>query len=310
MRHCVAINLVAFMTPAPSYAFADPLSPAQQSQHAFKVGYQLQRKNAGFCPALVPMVGLIAHDISAYDKDARKIVEGQQKLGLGLGIAWVAPGSAADRAGLKADDVLEAVGPTSLSSLYVDLVRAKASANRTSKLENWILAKMDSSIQILKVRRASERLEVEMTAEKGCTGAVVVESSNSTGLAWNDNHYIALTVRLLSYLRSDDEIAFVIAHEMGHIWLHEARLQHTASEHKDWLNKLTSRKVSEESSADMVALKAMRHAGFEPKAALGLLSRISKDGQLRNRKQRLAIESREAVLKSAILDDTESTHNR
>ncbi|NKJ00236.1 M48 family metallopeptidase [Novosphingobium sp. SG707] len=304
VRHSIAATFLIVIAPAQSHVLADSLSAAPRYQRALNVGYRLQRGNAGFCPVLGQLTGWITHDIGAYDKDVRALVEARQKLGLGLGIAWVAPGGAADRAGLKAGDVVEAVGTTSLSSLYVDLVRDRASATRTDRLESWILTKMVSAPQILTVRRESDRLKVAMTAEQGCTGAVVVDSS-SKGLAWSDERNVALTARLLSFLHSDDEIAFVIAHEMGHIWLREARVQRAAG-YGGRLLSIDSRRISEESRADLVALTAMRQAGYAPEAAIGLLSRIARDDASHKGGPKAALQKRETVMKSTITEQTEN----
>lgn len=304
VRHNIAATFLIVTAPAQSHVLADSLSVAPRYQRALNVGYRLQRENAGFCPVLGPLAGWVMHDIGAYDKDARALVEARQKLGLGLSIAWVAPGSAVDRAGLKAGDVVEAVGPTSLSSLYVDLVRDRASATRTDRLESWILAKMASAPQILTIRRGSDWFEVAMTAEQGCTGAVVVDS-RSKGLAWSDERNVALTTRLLSFLHNDDEIAFVIAHEMGHIWLREARSQRLTS-YDERLRSIDSRRISEESRADLLALTAMRQAGYAPEAAIGLLSRIARDDASPKGGPKAALQKRETIMKSTITKQAEN----
>lgn len=303
--HHIAVALVVIMAPAPSHVLADSLSAASPDQHALNVGYRLQRDNAGFCPVLGPLAGWAVHDIGAYDKDARALVEARQRLSLGLGIAWVAPGGSADWAGLKAGDVVEAVGTVPLSSLYADLLRDKASTTRTDRLESWILTKIASAPQILIVRRGKDRFEMAMTAEQGCTGAVVVDSSGK-GLAWSDERNVALTTRLLSFLHSDDEIAFVIAHEMGHIWLREARAQRVTGDHGGRLRSIDSRKIGEESRADLVALTAMRQAGYAPEATIGLLSRIARNDAPHGGSQKPALQKREAILKNAIMDRAET----
>ena len=89
------------------------------------------------------------------------------------------------------------------------------------------------------------------------------------------NYTITLTQGLLDEISTSSELAFVLAHEMGHIELEhlapvlssalltQTQLRRIAQVHQDW-----------EIEADGFALKRILDAGYDPRAGIELLSRL------------------------------------
>ena len=87
--------------------------------------------------------------------------------------------------------------------------------------------------------------------------------------AWidTDNLVIAVTIRLIAYTNNDDELAFVVAHELGHLFILAFVCRDCASG------------SAGEEVADRLAMVLMEDAGYDNAAALVLLRRFNRDFQ-------------------------------
>lgn len=77
------------------------------------------------------------------------------------------------------------------------------------------------------------------------------------------NAYIYVTNGMLNFIRNDDELAFILAHEMAHITL------------KTPLKKTNKQRVKLELKADLLGAKYMTLAGFDKKFAIAFIKRLN-----------------------------------
>ena len=70
---------------------------------------------------------------------------------------------------------------------------------------------------------------------------------------------------LLTAATRDDELAFFLGHELGHIALGHAQT---------WFYRVGLRSLKLETAADAYAIRLMRAKGYDPRAALWFLDRI------------------------------------
>jgi predicted Zn-dependent protease len=97
--------------------------------------------------------------------------------------------------------------------------------------------------------------------------------------AYADGRHVFLTTGLLSRLQNDDELAFIIAHEMAHNILHHATIMR-GGEVRHGLGHTLGRSgqiVREtEREADALGSDLMIDAGFDPVRGAAILKRLGR----------------------------------
>lgn len=94
----------------------------------------------------------------------------------------------------------------------------------------------------------------------------------------NEANTIVLSDGLMNVVKSDDELAFVIAHELAHIALHHNRPSNHRSHALIGSGSTLQGLIRREIAADRFALSILRSSGFEPDVGLSLLERLSSFG--------------------------------
>jgi len=127
------------------------------------------------------------------------------------------------------------------------------------------------SLLLFSSYRSSSIVEIHLLENKSVNAFAL-----STGSADNRTAQIIITTGLLKQITTPSEMAFVLAHEMGHILSRhisptgytglftQSQLSHIAEVHRGW-----------EFEADIFAIERIKHAGFSSGAAHNLLNRLS-----------------------------------
>jgi hypothetical protein len=186
-------------------------------------------------------------------------------------IVDVRPGSPAEAAGIDAGDWLLSVGGRTAGSA-VDLVRAETRA---------------PSPVLLGISRGDSTRAVQVIPDEACPPYPLRLVVNPEPGAFAMDGGIIVTTGLFAIAHGEDELAFVLAHEMGHLML-----GHTGA--------ITAEGM--ESEADLVALELMTGAGYEPAGALTFLLRLAAESHVPV--DRKAIVVRLAVLEARIQDES------
>ena len=111
--------------------------------------------------------------------------------------------------------------------------------------------------------------------------------------AWLDteNLVILVSTQLIAYTNDDDELAFVVAHELGHLFI------------LAFICPSCTRSGSAgESVADRLAMAIMKNAGYDTRAALVLLRRFNRDFQWEDRGTHPTFAQRIAALEAFAKD--------
>lgn len=88
------------------------------------------------------------------------------------------------------------------------------------RVESLLLSQPLNSTMEISVRRKDEQFDLRLTPIPICQhNAVVVPSSSRK--AYSDRHGLAVTTGLMDYVRNDDELALLVAHEFAHILLYD-----------------------------------------------------------------------------------------
>jgi membrane-associated protease RseP (regulator of RpoE activity) len=229
------------------------------------VAYRLATRGKVFCKFTQPQTGFLLHSLSQYDADYRVAARSAFGLSDALSVLVVVRGSAAERAGIQAGDDLLKVNQTPLRDAPLGK-RSAVSVVEGSRLVRQATEKPDPPL--LTLRRKGQVTSLPLNAERGCASRVeLVPGSKLNAKA--DGEVLQLTTAVLSEARDDDELAFIIAHEMAHNGLGHPQMLRASGWKK-------SRVLETEIEADQVGLRLMHLAGYDPHAGARFWARFGK----------------------------------
>ena len=224
---------------------------AAQDARVAAVGYRLATANAALCPGQsVDLAGLVVQDAVQYGREQQD--DARVALGLGDGptVVAVVPGSSAAAAGFVAGDRIVEIDGKRLPD------RARDPYARVAWVEDELAANPSANVTAL---RSETRVALHMTPAQGCRSRFqIVPGGRLNGRA--DGRYVQLSSRLVDFATSDDELAFVAAHELAHNILQHGTL------------KTPSR--SAEYAADRLAVWLVARAGYDAAAAVPFYQRV------------------------------------
>ena len=267
---------------------AGPLQAAQDEQQSLlalqaldgrvaTIGHRLAVANAALCPQRQWLAGITIHDLSQYGGAFRDAAIRAFRLDRGPGVLALASAGPAERAGLRRDDTILAADGVSLSQPASRTARTFALAERM--LETLEAAFADGHAQ-LTVLRGDERLTIDIAAEQGCpTRFQLIPSRRLNARA--DGRYVQVTSAISEYVRDEDELATVIAHEFAHnVLRHRVRLDE-AGVARGFLGNFgrNARLIrGTEAEADRLSVHLLDRAGYDPAAAIRFWSRFGPRG--------------------------------
>lgn len=264
--------LAAFALPTPAVAATDswPVALRRAIQRTATVEWRLRTAAARTCPAMAAGTGLVLDSLDAYDEDDRAMVSRLLWLADSVQVAAVAEGSPADVAGIRPGDAIVALDGR-------PLVTAGAQALDTPDGRPAALQEMDALARLipdapvavtLRSARtgagAAERT-VQLVPQRTCAARVFVSTKN-TLQAYTDGVTVIVTARLVDFTASDDELAILLGHEMGHILAHDVQGDTSARRMED--------------RADIVGADLAACAGYDAKAAAPFWQRYEKTSLL------------------------------
>ncbi len=273
----LALALLA-AAPAPLSAVAEGL----KLLHSFDLRIsvltdRLAISGIAYCSKHVPRMGLIFEDAALYQEPERSVAG--RLYGLKSYPMIVYPQNLAGTEVFAIDgQPIWAVDPKNLRSRIDQIEKAAEQA-----------ATMLNTLHIGQVA------QLPVSGPPGCPSRAQVIPARGR-LAKADGEIIQIGTATIQQTKSDDELAFVIAHEMAHNILgHQALL--------DWMGRKPATIRATEIDADRLGLKLMKAAGFDPHAAAtfwarygrGLGEGILSDGSHMRGKERVAFLSAEAA---------------
>jgi beta-barrel assembly-enhancing protease len=212
------------------------------------VSQRIATGGTSLCKTKSNWPGILVHDLSEYDKyrDAALNVFG---LGVGTNVSVIVPGSPAARAGLRPRDAIESIN---------GVIENGAEAVRK-------LLEVGGPFSIT-VNRQGHQLRIKVPAEAGCASRVVVIPSRKAD-AGADGTTVRIRSAIVDNTANDDELAFIIAHEMAHNILGHPQMLEKQGRRR-------ARVLATEIEADQLGLKLMKAAGYDPHAAARFWTRF------------------------------------
>lgn len=238
------------------------------------IGYRLATANSSRCARPQMMTGLILHELGAYPARDRAAVTAHLGLTYGFGIRAIIPGSAAVRSELREGDEIMAVNGQDLRSFGAYFIGADASYDRTEKFYDLLDGALRPGPAKFTVKRQGTILQIPLQGEAGCGGRVALMQEDALH-AWSDGHYVGVTTRMMNDIQDDQELAFVIGHEMAHNILGHADMKGLNSPLLQF--GIGGGKIkATELEADARSIHLMAAAGYDPRAALRYFDRIKR----------------------------------
>ena len=269
------------------------------------VMYRLTIANRQHCRgAREPQPGFALHSLEQYGPADRKKVAQNFGLGAHVGVMAVVADSPAARAGLRADDQLVAVNGRELPSLAVDA--AQPTNARLEAAREALLAEMQPGEVALLVTGSGGDHTVRFTPEEGCRSAAELVPGDEVN-ASADGRRVIVSAGLLERCATEDDLAFVIAHELAHNLLHHASRLARLGISSDGLLALAGSGTAEmrktEEEADRLGVRLAMAAGYDLSGAgsflSGLQARDREDGPPSTHP---ALDRRLALLTAAIAE--------
>ena len=244
----------------------------RQDVRVADVAWRLALANADLCPVNRQRAGWTLQSASQYGGELRPLAESRYGLDGDLpGVLAVPAGSPAAEAGLQPGDLIVSVNGQ-------ELRRGNASTESYDGLQANI-AVLDQTlvrgpVQLL-VRREGVERTVALRPVLACAYPTQVEVSGTLrGRA--DGRHIFISDGMANLAETDDQLAFVLAHELAHAVL-EHRTQRDVTGVRGASNWAISMRrglsLSAEADADRMGLFLAARAGFDPDAALQFLDR-------------------------------------
>jgi beta-barrel assembly-enhancing protease len=241
---------------------AGVLALQAQDMRVASVGHRIATANVAQCPVKAPQTGLVLHSLGQYGGSSRTIMAAQFGVSAFPTIWGVVPGSAAARAGLYEGDVITAVNGVPLPNG----ITRKPSFKTIEAAENSIEIALRKGPAVLSLARTKGVNTVRLLPQAACPSFFQIVPGKKLN-ATAAGRYVQLTSAIVDAAQGDDELAFIIAHEMAHNILdHKTRLKAQG--------RATKNIRSTEVEADQFGLTLMHSAGYDPRAAARFWARV------------------------------------
>lgn len=241
------------------------------------IGHRLAVSSLDLCRRRQWLPGFALHDLSQYGANYRAAAIRAFRLDRGPGVLALAGDGPAQRAGVRLDDIL-------LSLDGQGLPRAVPAGERSFDQMEQILIAVEAAfadgIAAVHLDRGGANLSLEIRGQEGCaTRFQLIPSRRLNALA--DGRYVQVTTAIAAYVRDDQELAAVLAHEFAHNILgHRLRLDE-ANVSRGFLGNFgrNARLIREtEVEADRLSVYLLERAGYDPEAAIRFWSRFGRRG--------------------------------
>jgi beta-barrel assembly-enhancing protease len=261
MRRCF-LPLIIMLLGSSIPRDAGLLALQVQDMRVASIGHRIATENTARCPIRAPQTGLVLHSLGQYGAANRDAMVNQFGVSPYPTIWGVVAGSAAARAGLYEGDVITAVNGVAMPNT----LPRKPSFKVVEASEYALEAALLKGPATLSLGRKSGVKSVQLPPALACPSLFqIVPGSKLTATA--AGRYVQLSGAIVDAAQGDDELAFIIAHEMAHNILdHKAQLKAKGRAAKNIR--------STEVEADQFGLTLMHGAGYDPRAAARFWARV------------------------------------
>lgn len=272
-----AVVLLLLLAPVP--ARADDVRAGLEALRSedlrvASVGYRLTTGATTLCPKRrAGATGLLVADPEQYRGDVRAVAADLFHLDRGPAVTGVVPGSAAELAGIRPGDRLIALDGRDLAAIDTDRPGGRADGSGYAALVDALDGAFAGGPATLTLERDGRRLDIRLTPAVACATEFQLTLENSLN-AGADGRTVSIARKMEQLAASDDELAFVLGHEMSHNILgHRDQL----NGHEPLLGAFgigNGHILDTEMQADYYGVYAMALAGYDPMASVSFWERM------------------------------------
>ncbi|MGN7612784.1 M48 family metalloprotease [Magnetococcales bacterium HHB-1] len=213
-----------------------------------RVAFRLRKANVMHCKSRVAgALGVVFFNQTRFSDDLQ---EAARSLGFSrlLKVVHRYSGSPAEKVGLKPGDMILKVNG-------IDLSEREASK---TLLGSALVAPIRQGVRLqLVVRRQKKQISMDVQPEMLCDLAIFMDQNESID-AYVDDGDIFITTGMMRFLKSEDELAWIIAHEMAHV-----------------LHNIYYMGIEGEKKADYWATRYTLRAGYDPEKIVQFWQRLA-----------------------------------
>ena len=284
-RGIAALLLTAASAPPPT----EPIVPAVNAATAAAlralvakdlrvatISYRLQTAAVDHCPVHTRLSGLVVQDASQYRADLRPGMAALYGMTDLPTVTAVVPTGASDVAVIEPGDAIVTVDGASLAAELPTVRRRSADGSRFTAMIDRLDAAFAAGRVTLMLRRGGVTRTVAVLGAPACRSSTQLDLSDTRN-ASADGHVVSITQGIADFARSDDELAFVIGHELSHNILgHRDFLDstHTSRGLFAGIGGNGARLRDTERQADYLGVYLLAWAGYDPHAAASFWRRM------------------------------------
>ena len=240
------------------------------------ISYQLATRNTELCREHANWSGLTFHDLNQYGPPFRQRV--RESFGLSEdnrpAILAMVKGSPADLAGLRENETILAINGVPLSLQPLEQKASYRSIGVFNSLMEAALAA--GSVAVTSRDGAGVLRTVTLKGVPGCASRVEVGPGRSLN-AGADGEIVQVSAAMVDFVKSDDELALLTAHEMAHNILHHRERLDAQKVSRGFMSNFgrsAARIKVTEIEADYVGLYLAARAGYDISAGVGFWKRM------------------------------------
>lgn len=265
----MTLAIGASAAPAPAqpspFDFADPFESLRlQDQRVAAVSFALRRAIRDSCPSRTRDPGWTLHNAWQYAPKVRQRAQDHFHFRGGLpSVLAISPIGPAARGGLLIDDVVVAINGKPL-----DAAAPKGPADQAPLKRQITMIETElGEVAVIDVLRQGRALQVRIDPERICAFRSSVEPSAELQANSNADD-VSITSAMARFARTDDELAFLLAHEYAHIILGH----NTAGN----IDASGTRSIGFEFDADRLALSLTLRSGYRIDGVVALFERLGR----------------------------------
>ena len=215
---------------------------AALTQKLHKLARPILLANNALCPKTRQDIGVVTHKLKNYEKPLREAAARELGAQDELSILYVVEDSPAQRAGLRRGD-------------YIINTVGKAVGPSHKLIQNQI-----EESGTIRIRRGGQLQSFNITPETICDYNVKLKQTPTIN-AYANGRSIVMTSGMMNFAAKDEEIAYIIGHELAH-----NAMGHIRKVVSNVILSLGATRYTRpfESEADYVGLYYMARAGYNP----------------------------------------------
>jgi len=258
--------LLAILAATPAFAQADPglENLRAADMRLASIGYRLSVGAAALCDKQEPGLGVQLHTLAQYPPAARDRVRSYFGFAGNVAVEGVVPGSPADRAGVKQDDSIAAIGGIAIPA---DSSGEETTAPFVALYDAIAALPPDQPVEMT-VIRAGERLKLRVVPVPACRTRYELKIADNFDARANGS-FVQITSKYLTDTPAE-LLPALIAHELSHnILRHAARLDAVGAEFGllSGFGRNAGLFRQTEIQADILAVHLLARAGYDPAVA-------------------------------------------